>query len=161
MRIDEIWYASADRAKSSLRMCSYDDKGKLIIEDAALVFQGEQINIKIKNIINIYTKTQAFKWKTWLLILVIAIPIYRLFYIYMWSVPKFIKLFFAIVCVSSIFVGFMFGFVMKWVVIEGKDDEDNIVKYYFYDGKKNGWSGIFGGTNKLKTIINRTLSHGV
>src|SRR5512144_662862 len=105
MQIENIWYASQDRANSSFCFRAYDDEGVITLEDKRIVFKGQHKVIIIDEPINIYLRCQKFKWTTWLVLLVFALPIYVIIYSAMSPLPNIIKAIFIISCVCSLVVG--------------------------------------------------------
>ena len=48
-------------------------------------------------------------------------------------------------------------FINNWVKLLYFDRNNELLEAYFADGNKGGWSGIFGGTKKIYTLLNSAM----
>tara|TARA_Y100000310_G_scaffold337415_1_gene424434 strand:- start:792 stop:1253 length:462 start_codon:yes stop_codon:yes gene_type:complete len=145
----EIWYASEEKFNARFKQIVFDDNGSLEISNINFIFTGKKDNIQINrsNIKNISIINQKINWISYLIVTLILI----LF--------SFLMKYNLIVLFFVIIIGWGFGFLInhstKWIQVEYIDKNNKLKKVYFANGSKNGWSGIFGGTQKIYDSINQ------
>jgi len=157
--LKNIWYASENRAMSSFKLIAYDEKGRIELNNNDnIIFIGSNSKIIIENISSISMGYQRFKWMTWCITLAFFLPVYYIMFIYISKISVYLSEIFMYLFLLCILFGISFFLMMKWVIVESIDSDGKITKYYFYDGGKNGWRGVFGGTNKLYKHLSNSLN---
>ena len=156
--LKDIWYASENRAMSSFKLMAYDEKGRIELNgNDNIVFIGSDRKIIIENISTISMGYQRFKWMTWCILLAFVLPTYYIIFILISKISVYISEIFMYLVLLCILFGLSFFLMMKWVIVEAIDSDGKLTKHFFYDGGKNGWRGIFGGTNKLYKHLSNSL----
>ena len=148
--IRNIWYATERRAKSPTKLIVYDEIGCLKLRNGLIEFISSDINILIKQIIEIKLVRQRPNW----IIYIVGFPISLFLSFYTWNLMfeiAFIYFFIGILIVAII--GLSIGLSTRWVRLKHLDETGEITFSYFADGDKKGWGGIFGGTKRLFSIL--------
>lgn len=144
-----VWYATEKRAKSASKLLVYDDVGSVEIRNGTFEFLGSTIGIRIDEINRIYLGRQKVNWLTYLIGMVIFVPISYLCYLPLKFIAGINSNFLVWLWIIAIVFGLVVGISTKWVVIEHKDSNGVTVKSYFADGASHGWKGVFGGTQRM------------
>jgi hypothetical protein len=145
----KIWYASEKKFNAKFKQIVFDDNGSLEISNINFIFKGKKDNIKINRskIKNISIINQKMNWISYLIVTFILV----LF--------SFLNKYNLIVLFFVIIIGWGFGILInhstKWIQIGFIDNNNKLKKVYFANGSNNGWSGIFGGTQKIYDSINQ------
>jgi len=168
--IENIWYATRERAESISKTIVYDDKGKLLLSEEAIAFEGNKLKLRVerRKIRNMSLVTQKLPIKSYavsaLASLVFWVPLLAIVLFISVILAFVLKNLFVIVgCMGaailmfplSILAGMAVGLSMKWVKIDYLDDKGKEESAYFFDGSKLGWGGIFGGTKRLYGAISK------
>lgn len=143
---------------SSFKLIAYDEKGRIELNNNNIIFIGSDRKIIIENISSISMGYQRFKWITWGISLAFVLPVYYIMYIYISQISVYISEIFIYLVLLCILFGISGFFMMKQVIVEAIDSDGKLTKYLFYDGGKNGWQGVFGGTNKLYKYLSNSLN---
>ena len=153
-KIENIWYATEQRALNTSKFLVYDDKGTLEMKDNKLFFLGSKGKLDFDQIQNIFLSRQRWNWKMWLLGLLLFSPIYYLGYLLLgalYDIGDIFILFF----IACIVTGLTIGFMTKWIIVEYKNPEGNTIRSYL---AKAGWPGILNGTKSLFQYLKNNIS---
>ena len=142
-----VWYASEEKIKSASKRIVFDNAGSFNISESKLEFKGggNYIQIEKSNIKNILITKQKINWITYAIINISLILWF--FFVYVFSVKS--TLTFVVILLVLNGFGLLINTSTKWILIEFNDQNGNLKKAYFANGSLLGWSGIFGGTQKL------------
>ena len=142
-KFPNVWYASEEKIKSASKLVVFDDRGSLDISGANIQFTGKKNNIQINksSVKNISITRQKINWITNLIVNVLLI-----FY-FMFMGMNIIFLIILLAIANGF--GLLIASSTEWVLIEYLDQNRNLRKVYFADGSMFGWSGLFGGTQKI------------
>lgn len=142
-----VWYASEEKIKSASKRIVFDDLGPFNISESTLEFKGGEnyIQIEKSNIENILITKQKINWITYAIINISMILWF--FFVYAFSIKLTLTFFAALLVLNGL--GLLINVNTKWILIEFIDQNKNLKKAYFANGSLLGWSGIFGGTQKL------------
>lgn len=144
---ENMWYASAKKAKSRSKRIVYDDKhGVLTINRTNNTFSylGDKVRIENAVVKAVASRKQSFHYWGYA---VYALPLI-IFY-----VAKQDVLYGMLGILAGVLVGSFIWYSMKWIVIEYQmPNKDKLEWAWFYDGSYNGWGGIEGTSKKLKEI---------
>lgn len=140
-----ILYASKEKINSASKLVIFDDRGTLDISSGGLKFSGKKNNIQINKINNISIVKQKINWITYFILNVLILLCFLFIGI---------NIFFLIILlIISNGVGLLIGSSTKWILVEYFDQDKTLKKAYFADGSMFGWSGLFGGTQKIYETI--------
>lgn len=144
-QFDSVWFADEEKFNSSYKGIVYSNKGELYFDEhtSSLVYQSGKLRIEIENIKNVYRSRSAFPWLTYLIGNSIFLPFLLITNRYNWT-------YILMIILPGNILGLISGWwCIKWIVIEYSDNNGGSKKVYFFDGRKQGYSGLFGGTTKL------------
>jgi len=146
-KFPSVWYASEEKIKSASKLVVFDDRGSLDISGANIQFTGKKNNIQINKsaVKNISITRQKINWITYLIVNVLSI-VYFIF-------TGMNIIFLIILLVIGNGFGLLINSSTKWVLIEYLNQNRNLRKAYFANGSMFGWSGLFGGTQKIYDFI--------
>ena len=169
MNFEKVWFATEDKIKSAKMKITYDDIGSLSLGDNNIHFKGKKqaIDIDKQNINEVSLAEQSSN------------KIVKIIYGYPSMVIRFVLVWIGVIIMAFIlkhpffiFLSFAYpvgglGFLRlysmvlkgKWVLIDSKDADGNINRFYFADGSLLGWAGIFGGTKKIYQLLDAMLNN--
>lgn len=153
-----VWYASDERFRTASKLIAFEDKGTLNGGDNALQFSGRKHGLSVTDIRNIELVRQPLPWITYLIMNVVLISIFVLF---AWDRGTAAMIGAVVGVVFANALGAAICWQTKWIRIEHTDESGQSVQSYFADGSKNGWGGIFGGTEKLYSVLQSRIDSGL
>ena len=142
-----VWYSTEERVNSATKTVVFDDRGSLEVGQDKVTFKGKKFNIEAerKNISKISLTNQKINWVIYLIFNGFIIVYFSL-------IQQDIMLLIGLIVLVNGF-GIFLGLSTKWICIEYKEPNGNPKKMFLADGSGNGWTGLFGGTKKLYTIL--------
>ena len=159
MNFPDIWYASEEKMKSTTKVINFEDIGSLDVSSGGLQFSGkkEKFQISRNRIKNVSVARQTPAWMWYIIGNAFTIALfYTMSFIFL-SLP-FVNIPFPMMqFIGLLAAGNVFSILVnrstKWVLVEFSDQKGFGVNAYFADGTAVGWSGIFGGTERLLEAI--------
>ncbi len=114
--VKNIWFASEKRALSASKFLVYDDQGSLEVDGDKLIFLSSKERLIFDQIQDISLSRQRWNWITWILGLLIILPIYFVCYLFFSALLNWGDIFIYL-CLACVVVGIFMGFKTKWIIL--------------------------------------------